>query len=66
MPFELQLEFTRSNLQVAPHVWDDYDMEIKGRAIATEVVKGHLETLRRFRSILKQNSRSKNSGNKSK
>jgi hypothetical protein len=55
LPFDLQAEFTRSNLNVAPHIWDNYDVEIQGRAIAVEVIKGHIKTLDRFEGILKAN-----------
>jgi hypothetical protein len=59
MPFFIQEEFTRSKLGISPHVWDDYDVEIKGKTIAVELVKSQLETLERFETILERNRKKK-------
>jgi hypothetical protein len=61
MTAELQCEFTRSKLNIPPHIWDEYDVEIKGKAIATEIVKSNFETLERFYNKLESNNERKSS-----
>ena len=59
MPFDLQEEFTRSKLNIPPHIWGGYDCELKGKTIAVEVVKSQIELLERFEGILERNKKKK-------
>lgn len=55
MPFVLQEEFTRSKLSIPPHIWDSYDTEVRGRAIAAEALSSRLELIERFYRELERN-----------
>jgi len=59
MPFAVQEEFTRSKLNIPPHIWEEYDHELRGKTIAVETIKGQIETLERFEGILERNKKSK-------
>lgn len=62
MPFEIQSELSRSNMNIPPHIWESYDLEAQGKAIAIEIIKGHITTLDSFERILKANKKSGNTG----
>lgn len=47
-PFEIQQEWIRSKLNIPPHIWIEYSNELKGKTIAVEIVKDHLESLEDF------------------
>lgn len=57
MPFELQEEFTRSELKISPSEWEMYSPRIKGKTIATEIIKGRVETIRRIYEHFNKNKR---------
>lgn len=48
MPFDLHSEIVRSSLQIAPHTWNSYSNEIKGKTIAVYNIQRQLEKLERF------------------
>jgi hypothetical protein len=58
MPFEIQIEMARSNLNISPREWENYDLETQGKTLAIEIIKGHIKTLDRFEDILKANKKS--------
>lgn len=51
-PLELQIEICRNELRISPREWDEYENEIKGRAIASFIIKNRLETLEHAYRIL--------------
>lgn len=55
MPFQLQEEFTRSKLNVPPHIWDNYDNQTRGRCIAAEIIGSRMELVERFYRELEKN-----------
>lgn len=48
MPFEIQEEFIRSKLNIPPHIWNDYEPELRGKTIAIEVIKNQIEAIEDF------------------
>jgi hypothetical protein len=48
IPFEIQEEFIRSKLNIPPHIWNDYEPELRGKTMAVEIVKNQIESIEDF------------------
>lgn len=55
LPALAQEEMTRHSLGIAPHIWQEYDPETKGRAIASYILSQRLELLERFEREVETN-----------
>lgn len=65
MPGEVQEEFVRAKLNIAPHYWEEYSAETKGKTIAIEVIKSKLERIHKFYSHLESEKKNGNKSRKS-
>lgn len=57
MPHDLQVESMRAKLNIPPHVWDEYDAELQGRVIATEVINGQIESIKALEKVIEDNEK---------